>query len=96
MPAKAKVSGSVVAGFPSPAEQYQEPLDLRLPSKADVFFGGYARPERASREASRDAGDEMAKFKTPQIDYHVEAAADDNSSSGRKKRGTLPMDTLTP
>ena len=29
MPAKAKVSGSVVAGFPSPAEQYQEPpLDL--------------------------------------------------------------------
>ena len=27
--AKAKVSGSVVAGFPSPAEQYQEPpLDL--------------------------------------------------------------------
>ena len=29
MSAKAKVSGSVVAGFPSPAEQYQEPpLDL--------------------------------------------------------------------
>ena len=29
MPAKAKISGSVVAGFPSPAEQYQEPpLDL--------------------------------------------------------------------
>ena len=29
MPAKPKVSGSVVAGFPSPAEQYQEPpLDL--------------------------------------------------------------------
>ena len=29
MRAKAKVSGSVVAGFPSPAEQYQEPpLDL--------------------------------------------------------------------
>ena len=33
----AKVSGSVVAGFPSPAEQYQEPLGLRLPSKADAF-----------------------------------------------------------
>ena len=29
MPAKEKISGSVVAGFPSPAEQYQEPpLDL--------------------------------------------------------------------
>ncbi len=29
MSAKAKVSGSVVAGFPSPAEQYLEPpLDL--------------------------------------------------------------------
>ena len=29
MPAKAKISGSVVAGFPSPAEQYLEPpLDL--------------------------------------------------------------------
>ncbi len=29
MPAKTKVSGSVAAGFPSPAEQYQEPpLDL--------------------------------------------------------------------
>ncbi len=29
MAAKAKMSGSVVAGFPSPAEQYQEqPLDL--------------------------------------------------------------------
>lgn len=29
MPAKTKVAGSVVAGFPSPAEQYQEPpLDL--------------------------------------------------------------------
>ena len=29
MPAKAKISGLVVAGFPSPAEQYQEPpLDL--------------------------------------------------------------------
>ena len=29
MSSKAKVSGSVVAGFPSPAEQYQEPpLDL--------------------------------------------------------------------
>ena len=29
MPAKAKISGSVVTGFPSPAEQYQEPpLDL--------------------------------------------------------------------
>ncbi len=25
------------AGFPSPAEQYQEPLVLRLPSKADAF-----------------------------------------------------------
>ena len=25
------------AGFPSPAEQYQEPLGLRLPSKADAF-----------------------------------------------------------
>ena len=37
MSAKAKVSGSVVAGFPSPAEQYQEPLGLRLPSKADAF-----------------------------------------------------------
>ena len=30
--AKAKVSGSVVAGFPSPAEQYLEPpLDLNAP-----------------------------------------------------------------
>ncbi|MBR4652367.1 MAG: hypothetical protein IKO72_03325 [Kiritimatiellae bacterium] len=29
MSSKAKISGSVVAGFPSPAEQYQEPpLDL--------------------------------------------------------------------
>ena len=29
MPAKAKISGSVLAGFPSPAEQYLEPpLDL--------------------------------------------------------------------
>ena len=26
-----------MAGFPSPAEQYQEPLGLRLPSKADAF-----------------------------------------------------------
>ena len=34
---KAKISGMVVAGFPSPAEQYQEPLGLRLPSKADAF-----------------------------------------------------------
>ena len=25
------------AGFPSPAEQYLEPLGLRLPSKADAF-----------------------------------------------------------
>ena len=37
MSAKAKVAGSVVAGFPSPAEQYLEPLGLRLPSKADAF-----------------------------------------------------------
>ena len=37
MSAKPKVSGSVVAGFPSSAEQYQEPLGLRLPSKADAF-----------------------------------------------------------
>lgn len=37
MSAKAKVSGSVVAGFPSPTEQYLEPLGLRLPSKADAF-----------------------------------------------------------
>ena len=37
MSAKAKVSGSVVAGFPSPAEQYLEPLGLRLPSKANAF-----------------------------------------------------------
>lgn len=26
-----------MAGFPSPAEQYQEPLGLRLPSKTDAF-----------------------------------------------------------
>ena len=32
MNAKAKVSGSVVAGFPSPAEQYLEP-PLDLPRK---------------------------------------------------------------
>ncbi len=32
-----KISGSVVAGFPSPAEQYLEPLGLRLPSKANAF-----------------------------------------------------------
>ena len=37
MSAKAKVSGSVVAGFPSPAEQYQGPLGFRLPSKANAF-----------------------------------------------------------
>ena len=37
MSTKAKVAGSVVAGFPSPAEQYLEPLGLRLPSKADAF-----------------------------------------------------------
>ena len=42
MPAKAKVSGSVVAGFPSPAEQYQEPpLDLNeflVKRPAATFF----------------------------------------------------------
>ena len=37
MSTKAKVAGSVVAGFPSPAEQYLEPLGRRLPSKADAF-----------------------------------------------------------
>ena len=42
MTAKAKVSGSVVAGFPSPAEQYQEPpLDLNellVKHPAATFF----------------------------------------------------------
>ena len=42
MPAKAKFSGSVVAGFPSPAEQYQEPpLDLNellVKRPAATFF----------------------------------------------------------
>ena len=42
MAAKAKVSGSVVAGFPSPAEQYQEPpLDLNellVKRPAATFF----------------------------------------------------------
>ena len=42
MTAKAKVSGSVVAGFPSPAEQYQEPpLDLNellVKRPAATFF----------------------------------------------------------
>ena len=42
MSAKAKVSGSVVAGFPSPAEQYQEPpLDLNellVKRPAATFF----------------------------------------------------------
>ena len=42
MPAKAKISGSVVAGFPSPAEQYQEPpLDLNellVKRPAATFF----------------------------------------------------------
>ena len=40
--AKAKISGSVVAGFPSPAEQYQEPpLDLNellVKRPAATFF----------------------------------------------------------
>ena len=45
MPAKAKISGSVVAGFPSPAEQYQEPpldlneLDGDRPHGTRVFQG---------------------------------------------------------
>lgn len=42
MAGKAKVSGSVVAGFPSPAEQYQEPpLDLNellVKRPAATFF----------------------------------------------------------
>lgn len=42
MSARAKVSGSVVAGFPSPAEQYQEtPLDLNellVKRPAATFF----------------------------------------------------------
>ena len=42
MPAKAKISGSVVAGFPSPAEQYLEPpLDLNellVKRPAATFF----------------------------------------------------------
>jgi len=42
MGTKAKVSGSVVAGFPSPAEQYQEPsLDLNellVKRPAATFF----------------------------------------------------------
>ena len=42
MPSKAKVSGSVVAGFPSPSEQYQEPpLDLNellVKRPAATFF----------------------------------------------------------
>ena len=42
MPAKPKISGSVVAGFPSPAEQYQEPpLDLNellVKRPAATFF----------------------------------------------------------
>ena len=42
MPAKAKISGSVVAGFPSPAEQYKEPpLDLNellVKRPAATFF----------------------------------------------------------
>ena len=42
MPAKTKVSGSVAAGFPSPAEQYQEPpLDLNeflVKRPAATFF----------------------------------------------------------
>lgn len=42
MSAKARISGSVVAGFPSPAEQYQEPpLDLNellVKRPAATFF----------------------------------------------------------
>ena len=42
MPAKSRISGSVVAGFPSPAEQYQEPpLDLNellVKRPAATFF----------------------------------------------------------
>ena len=42
MPAKSKISGSVVAGFPSPAEQYLEPpLDLNellVKRPAATFF----------------------------------------------------------
>lgn len=42
MSSKAKVSGSVVAGFPSPTEQYQEPpLDLNellVKRPADTYF----------------------------------------------------------
>ena len=42
MPAKPKISGSVVAGFPSPAEQYLEPpLDLNellVKRPAATFF----------------------------------------------------------
>lgn len=42
MSSKAKISGSVVAGFPSPAEQYQEPpLDLNellVKRPAATFF----------------------------------------------------------
>ena len=39
MSKNAKVSGSVVAGFPSPAEQYQETLGTRLRSACSLPHG---------------------------------------------------------
>ena len=54
MSTSAKVSGSVVAGFPSPAEQYQEtPLDLnellvKRPADGDVIIASVEiSPERS-------------------------------------------------
>ena len=56
MGAKAKVSGSVVAGFPSPAEQYLEPpLDLNellVKRPAATYF---VRVEGDSAQVSRTA-----------------------------------------
>ena len=46
MSAKPKVSGSVVAGFPSPAEQYQETLGTRFARLAD-FPTGRRHPQGA-------------------------------------------------
>ena len=48
MSKSAKVSGSVVAGFPSPAEQYQEtPLDLNELLKTGVHVDPAIRRIRA-------------------------------------------------
>ena len=56
MSRNAKVSGSVVAGFPSPAEQYQETLGLiasprvAITREGRLFFGNHEKNPYLARK----------------------------------------------